>query len=280
MNYRLLDHHSSPLSGAYLHDLYELSNNADHESIYCCMPDGMLGITVILSGECWIDVDGCWEKQSAASVYGLITKHQFIKMGSGYRELTIGFYPHVFQSLTTESMSSLLKRNATDLCYLFDRFIVEQLVTQLQQAANDAEILAAIETFILSTRKDITPDRRIAEAFRLISRSSVNQVCDLSSALALSTTGIRTLFKDRVGLSPKDLIKVVRIRKALNHCFGDEQSLTQLAYDLNYFDQSHFIHDFKEAIGLSPKQYFKNKELTFDFYNYSRLQLSSFAHQS
>ncbi|HET9137448.1 MAG TPA: hypothetical protein VFO76_12500, partial [Candidatus Kapabacteria bacterium] len=193
MNYRLLDHRTSPLGNAYLHDVYELSNDRVHESIYCCMPDGMLGITVILNGECWIDTGGCWEKQAVGSVYGLITKHQFIKMGPGYREITIGFLPHVFQSLTSVSMSSLLKRNATDLFYLFDRFVVEQLLTQLMLASNDAEILAAIDAFILSTRRDIVPDRRISEGFRLISASKINQVSDLSSVLDLSTTGLRTL---------------------------------------------------------------------------------------
>ena len=33
-------------------------------------------------------------------------------------------------------------------------------------------------------------------------------------------------------------------------------SLTELAYDNGYFDQSHFIHDFRSMTGLTPKQFF------------------------
>lgn len=34
------------------------------------------------------------------------------------------------------------------------------------------------------------------------------------------------------------------------------KSLTDIAYDCGYYDQSHFINDFKEFSGYSPKVYF------------------------
>ena len=37
-----------------------------------------------------------------------------------------------------------------------------------------------------------------------------------------------------------------------------------LAQDLEYYDQAHFIHDFKDICGLAPSLYLKNKS---DFYN-------------
>mgnify|MGYP002622144926 CR=1 FL=1 len=33
------------------------------------------------------------------------------------------------------------------------------------------------------------------------------------------------------------------------------RSLTEIAADLGYFDQSHFVHDFKAYTGLTPKKY-------------------------
>jgi AraC-like DNA-binding protein len=40
-----------------------------------------------------------------------------------------------------------------------------------------------------------------------------------------------------------------------------DQSLTAMAYDYGYFDQSHFIKDFKSFTGRTPLQYFKTAAL-------------------
>ena len=45
---------------------------------------------------------------------------------------------------------------------------------------------------------------------------------------------------------------------------GVSGGLTMLAQDLEYYDQAHFIHDFKDICGLAPSLYLKNKS---DFYN-------------
>ncbi|MBO9660186.1 MAG: helix-turn-helix domain-containing protein [Chitinophagaceae bacterium] len=40
--------------------------------------------------------------------------------------------------------------------------------------------------------------------------------------------------------------------------FGNEyRTLTEIAYQCGYYDQSHFIHDFKEFSGYHPRHYFK-----------------------
>jgi AraC-like DNA-binding protein len=39
-------------------------------------------------------------------------------------------------------------------------------------------------------------------------------------------------------------------------------SLTELAYESAYYDQSHFISDFRKMTGLTPKQFFNDCELS------------------
>jgi AraC-like DNA-binding protein len=36
--------------------------------------------------------------------------------------------------------------------------------------------------------------------------------------------------------------------------------MSQLAFDNGYYDQSHFIHDFKSLTGLTPKVFFAGKK--------------------
>lgn len=67
---------------------------------------------------------------------------------------------------------------------------------------------------------------------------------------------INKCFHRETGLSPKQFSKIVRFQaavSALNEPFG--RTLTEIADDLGYFDQAHFIRDFKQFTGLTPKKY-------------------------
>jgi AraC-like DNA-binding protein len=64
-------------------------------------------------------------------------------------------------------------------------------------------------------------------------------------------------FSSAIGLSPKQLAKTIRIQTTLKKLLNEEiTSLTDLAYENEYFDQAHFIKDFKEFTGLTPKEFF------------------------
>jgi AraC-like DNA-binding protein len=277
MNYRIIDRHSNHWTSKYLGYLYDLSNPSPDNSIYCCLPKGTICITVSLNEAYYVLKNGSWEKQPPVSVFGLIKKPQYILMPPGYREITIGFYPHVFQELIAESMSALSGEVTADLSELIYEHCVEQLLAALSLASSDQEILRSIEKFLhrqLNTQK---ADARLHAAYELLSTWSLHSVSTLCNNLNLSASRLRELYRDKVGFTPKEAIRIARIKKALERTTLSEERLSDLAYDLGYFDQSHFIHDFQNLIGLTPKQYFKNPNLTSDFYNYSRLQLSSFA---
>ena len=69
-------------------------------------------------------------------------------------------------------------------------------------------------------------------------------------------------FAKKVGISPKQLGKVIRLQTALDLLMAPErESLTQVAYKADYFDQAHFIKDFKEFTGTNPKNFLTDKQL-------------------
>ena len=51
---------------------------------------------------------------------------------------------------------------------------------------------------------------------------------------------------------------------------GKEETLTQVAYENDYYDQSHFIRDFKEFTGTNPKDYFGNDQMILSSLIYSK----------
>ena len=275
MQYSLLNYKQSKYSKQYLDSVYILSNG-DTEHTYGCVPNGGIGISVIVKGEGHTLVDNTWIKQPPVSIYGLIDKIQFHKMSIGYREINIGFEPHFLQLFLKDSMSCLLKRQSTDLNYLHKKEDVDYLSERLQNAKNDQEILLCIEGFLEQHLLQEKVDGRILHALDLMQNTPIYKVEDVCNLMKVSATYLRTLFRERVGISPKDMMKIKRIKSALDTRQYNEESLTRLAYSLNYYDQSHFIHEFKDAVGVTPKNYFNNKKLTFDFYNFQRWDMDSF----
>lgn len=275
MKFRLINHKTKRLSAKYLTDIYDLSNG-NKEFIYCCVPNGQLGITVVLEGDCHIKTDEGWQKQSKVHLYGLIDKVQALKMSPNYREISMGFYPHYLQLFLKDSLLSTNKTNGTDLFDLFKKEEVNKLFENICQCKNDEALKDKIEDFLKDNIRIEELDKRVSAAHQLISKENIYRVDDLSSMLHVTPTTLRNLFNQHVGISPKDLIKIHRIKKALDFELTCEESLTQIAYQLKYYDQAHFSKDFKDATGISPKHYFLDSKLSSDFSDFQHWRYDSF----
>jgi len=80
----------------------------------------------------------------------------------------------------------------------------------------------------------------------------VEMLAELSHTLIRS---LQRMLKTYVGLSPKWLIRKYRLHHALEMLESEQLSLTELAANLDYADQSHLIRDFNEFLNITPKQY-------------------------
>lgn len=87
-------------------------------------------------------------------------------------------------------------------------------------------------------------------------------------ALAAETTysprHLSRLFAEGVGMGCKSFLRILRINEAVRRMGAGAPSLTTLAQELGYYDQAHFIHDFKSICGISPGEY---RASLSDFYN-------------
>ncbi len=92
-------------------------------------------------------------------------------------------------------------------------------------------------------------------------------VDSLSKEACLSRKQFERIFTKHIGSTPKQYLKTVRLQLSLHLKSKDRnRSLTQLAYDCGYYDQSHFINEFKTQTGYTPKQYFNSYDSFSDFF--------------
>lgn len=78
-------------------------------------------------------------------------------------------------------------------------------------------------------------------------------------------------FLKEIGMSPKQLAKVVRLQSALNLLLKQKSgSFSEIAYESEYYDQNHFIKDFKEFTGTRPKDFMGDEQMMLSSLFYTK----------
>ncbi len=85
----------------------------------------------------------------------------------------------------------------------------------------------------------------------------------LAEKLNYSERNVRRIFKRELGVSPKELLGIIRFQHVLQDLYrGTRSHFTDIALENGFYDQPHFINTFKRYYGLTPKEVFqRNKEI-------------------
>jgi AraC-like DNA-binding protein len=133
-----------------------------------------------------------------------------------------------------------------------------ELRERLLEAATPDEQFCILEQALLS-RARRTLARHPAVQFALEQfRSGPNTktIGDVTGRTGLSPRRFIELFRREVGMTPKLFCRVRRFQKVLQQaCAGKPIEWINVALDAGYFDQAHFIHDFRAFSGINPSTY-------------------------
>ena len=130
-----------------------------------------------------------------------------------------------------------------------------KLSNKIDRESSDAIKIKHIENFLLD--QFIPPKESVIDTAldTMISSKGFIDITTLSKTAFLSKAQFRKRFKEEVGIAPSQYHKIVRVNASLKMIQQKEKSLTDISYALGYFDQSHFIKDFKAVIGWAPARY-------------------------
>lgn len=141
---------------------------------------------------------------------------------------------------------------------LFPRPDLDQLLELLAEATTDLERVRKVESFLLAHLANAKQDALIIDAVKLIHRyNGIVRIGNLAGALHISQDPFEKRFRTQVGSTPKQYASIVRLKNLINN-YPTYSSLTEASYEAGYFDQSHFIKDFRVFAGRSPKEFFQS----------------------
>ena len=89
-----------------------------------------------------------------------------------------------------------------------------------------------------------------------IGNSEAN-VGDMASAAATSRSGLQRKLKQVMGITPQDLLREARIKRACQLLCESDKTIAEIAYSCGFTDPKYFSRSFKQSTGQSPTE-FKN----------------------
>jgi AraC-like DNA-binding protein len=195
-------------------------------------------------------------ERGATAIYGVHTG-RFVRVLEGQgRVFGIKFRAGGFFPFYGAPVSTLMDRSL-DPSRLFgdDATRFETAVF----ASEDVDAMsAAAEKLLLAHQPSHDPNvARVSTLVANIAKDqSLTSVELLTQRAGLDKRALQRLFKRYVGVSPKRVISRYRLHEAIAQLqSGTAAAWAELAQQLGYFDQAHFIRDFRKLVGRSPAQY-------------------------
>ena len=175
-------------------------------------------------------------------------------------EITIYFKPLAINSFLEQELHHYNSSNFSEFSPFED---YRKTMIEILSLQNDLDKIQAIENYWLS--KLIGFQHHFLENIMSEMMSEENAtITELCKKNTISRTTLNKHFVRHICKTPSQFKKILRFRNAVNQYSSNNarNNLTDIAYSIDYFDQSHMIREFKSLTGFSPKAFFnKTTEL-------------------
>jgi len=230
------------------------------------LPTDSIDVVINLSDSIYYSFGGEIIKAGACHFNGSREKPVTILQSGRLRLFGISFEPYGLFPFIKKPMNQF-HNQLVDL-----RQVKEPLSAEIERAVRMAakadQAVRLLEDTLMAHFQISGADADAAVVLRLFQDwdSSINAFCENTK---VDIKQLERLCKKYIGLNPKNLKRVARIQEVNRQILMLRKELTALAYDNNFFDQSHFIKEFRACMGLTPKQFRQSRSTVKDITRYS-----------
>lgn len=225
------------------------------------IPNGCLELIIHLNDlHCDLNKDDTWSQTPDYMILGMCTQPHEVQFQGYVNVFAIRFKPEGLYNIfglpvamfkdSYEDMSLVLGHKFRDFSH------------RVKEEKGVAAMINRTEQYLLSCLRGTKIDfGYINLAADLIRKTKGIRIEDLPGKVYISQRQLEREFKDKVGISPKHYLRITRINEVLRLLdTNQEMDLTRVAYYCGYFDQAHFINDFKSMTGKNPSIFIKERE--------------------
>ncbi len=193
------------------------------------------------------------EEQPSRMLVGQMDHHVSVRATGPVDVVGVRFHPSGAHPLFRFPMAEL----TNELAPLED---VVSLPERLTSASSIKDRRRALDAILSSRFGNAAPDPDFERAVSSVVEAEGRICVDaLAANMGVGPRQLERRFRERVGLGPKRFAKVLRFQSVFRRAFLDERPWAELALDCGYYDQAHFIRDFKSFTGKSPSALFSRE---------------------
>lgn len=172
--------------------------------------------------------------------------------------LGIRFFPHAAAKFIGDKVD-LFNNQVVDYGYLAGK-AVAALHAMLVETQSWNRRVELVEAYLLRqvsmTGKNGSGMSVVSDVMKEMTRDGFfDNIDSVASRYGITSRYLQKLFLQYTGLTPKLYSKINRFQNSLRLVARKNASLTSIAYECGYFDQSHFIREFKSFTGVTPSGY-------------------------
>lgn len=220
-------------------------------------------IDMIFPIERWIGTDGYEGIRTEPFLSPILHTARKVVFSRKCRLFGIRFDP-VYVSALYDGSPKELDQGPNDFALFVTRSMVQGLLQAVYES-NDFESRVRNANQLIRERCELHTDtgRSIcAFALEYIRSNPHSKVRDLTRVTGYSTRWLERLFNENLGCTPREIIRITRFNRFLSLLRRDNSSsLTTLAFECGYYDQSHLIRDFRSFSPNKPSEFQRNLPL-------------------
>lgn len=199
-----------------------------------------------------INISGDWETQASSLLAGQIRNHFYLKNTGKSGMIGVKMMPAALTKLFDLNMS-----NYTDTVVAITPDLLDLSTLPKPSLEAKDRFIKAFEGIVSDRLQSI--DSRKTETDLAIEELQRNNgsisITELSEKVGLSERQLERHFSKEVGLSPKFYARITRLGYIFKLMQNQGNSWADLVYQSGFYDQSHFIKNFKEFTGEDPSAY-------------------------
>jgi len=123
-----------------------------------------------------------------------------------------------------------------------------------------------LDNYFLEISRDITESPVVFAIDLIFSSNGMVSVKELTEKAGVGERQLERLFKRYVGLSPKFFARIIRFNYIFQLIQSKNTPWAEIVYQSGYYDQSHFIRNFKAFTGEDPTSYFFDEDNMANFF--------------
>lgn len=135
------------------------------------------------------------------------------------------------------------------------------LEEQLADTTDNNARVQIMDHFLLK-KLDTLPDAFlfVAKCSKALLQQPTTSINDLARRFNTNYKTMERRFNTVLGLTPSELLKIKRFNDAVLAMYScRHDSLTGIAYECGYYDQSHFIREFKQLTHFTPREFLQEQ---------------------